>query len=109
MWKKTACNTKTELKPIMQICILKDTLTQRAQLTDDVGKRDVSHTLKFTFDTVGQCLAAQMPGLNVPRHQWHNGEWSGRPAGQKNTYRFFFTLEEDISFIQHYQCQTKQI
>lgn len=46
-------------------------LTEAAELTDDIGQGDVSHTLQLVLDVSWQHRVAQVPGLDGALHQRH--------------------------------------
>lgn len=46
-------------------------LTEAAELADDVGQGDVSHTLQLVLDVSWQHRVAQVPGLDGALHQRH--------------------------------------
>lgn len=56
------------------------TLTEAAQLADDVGQADVGDTFQLAADVAGDGLATQVPRLDVPRHQRHGGVLAGRDS-----------------------------
>ena len=49
------------------------TLTEAAQLADDVGQADIGDTFQLTADVDRDGLAAHMPRLDIPRYQRHGG------------------------------------
>lgn len=46
-------------------------LTEAAELADDVGQGDVSHTFQLVLDVSWQHRVAQVPGLDGALHQRH--------------------------------------
>lgn len=52
------------------VCVLL-LLTEAAELANDVGQGDVSHTLQLVLDVSWQHRVAQVPGLNGALHQRH--------------------------------------
>lgn len=54
----------------MSVCVLV-LLTEAAELADDVGQGDVSHTLQLVLDVSWQHRVAQVPGLDGALHQRH--------------------------------------
>ncbi len=56
------------------------TLTEAAELADDVGQADIGDTFQLTADVGGDGLATHVPRLYVPRNQRHGGvSWVGGP------------------------------
>ena len=56
------------------------TLTEAAELADDVGQADIGHTFQLTADGGGDGLATHVPRLYIPRNQRHGGVlWVGGP------------------------------
>lgn len=51
------------------------TLTEAAELADDVGQADIGNTFQLTADVVGDGLATHMPRLYVPCNQRHGEVW----------------------------------
>lgn len=60
-------------------------LTEAAELADDVGQGDVSHTFQLVFDVSWQHRVAQVPGLDGALHQRHPSAEKPLPdkGGQK--------------------------
>ena len=59
-------------------------LTEAAELADDVGQGDVSHTLQLILDVPWQHRVAQVPGLDGALHQWHPFTATLLPIGVRN-------------------------
>lgn len=63
-------------------------LTEAAELADDVGQGDVSHTLQLVLDVSWQHRVAQVPGLDGALHQRHPSAEKPLPdrgrGGRKN-------------------------
>lgn len=53
------------------MCVCAQLLTEAAELPDDIGQRDVSHTLQLVLDAPGQHRVAQVPGLDGSLDQRH--------------------------------------
>ena len=55
------------------------TLTEAAELADDVGQADIGDTFQLAANFRRDGLATQMPRLDIPRHQRHGGVggWGG--------------------------------
>lgn len=62
------------------VCILV-LLTEAAELADDVGQGDVSHTLQLVLDVSWQHCVAQVPGLNGALDQRHPSGAMPLPTG----------------------------
>lgn len=66
----------------MRACVSKCArlLTEAAELPDDVGQRDVGHTLQLVLDAPGQHRVAQVPGLDCSLDQRHPAAAAVAPA-----------------------------
>lgn len=75
LWEEKELN-KEHQRPLRAKHRLLEALTQAAQLSDDICQGDVGHAFQLASHS-GQRLPAQVPRLDVPRHQWHGGPASG--------------------------------
>lgn len=89
-------------------------LTEAAELTDDVGQGDVSHTLQLVLDVSWQHRVAQVPGLDGALHQRHpsaamplptrvrcskeTGQTRERRGAEKKTCKFHSSKTDKIVF-----------
>lgn len=56
------------------------TLTEAAELTDNIGKADVGNTFQLTADVGRDRLSTHMSWFDVSRYQRHDGVlWAGEP------------------------------
>lgn len=56
------------------------TLTEAAELTDNVGKADVGNTFQLAADVGRDRLSTHMSRFDVSCHQRHDGVlWAGEP------------------------------
>lgn len=72
-------------------------LTEAAELADDVGQGDVSHTLQLILDVPWQHCVAQVPGLNGAFYQRHPSTATPLPAKRgEDVIAFNLLRQKDV-------------
>lgn len=66
-------HTKFEWLRYWHLTHTQQTLTQAAELADDVGQADIGDTFQLTADVGRDGLTTHVPRLYVPRNQRHGG------------------------------------